>query len=58
MTTKKDMSLEDVIDENTRLKKSILKFGICLKLFENNCDNEYLYNTFKELLESHNINLL
>lgn len=58
MTVKKDMSFEDVIDENTRLKKSILKFGIYLKLTESNCENEYMYNTFKELLESHNINLL
>ena len=55
MTIKKDMCLEDVIDENTRLKKSILEFGICLKLSDN---LEFVYNEFKNLLENNKIDLL
>lgn len=55
MTTDKVICYEDVIDENKRLKKSILEFGICLKLSDN---LEFIYNEFKNLLENNNIDLL
>lgn len=55
MIAKEIKCLDDIIDENTRLKKSILEFGICLKLSDN---LEFIYDEFKNLLENNKIDLL